>query len=95
MKLTSLEVEHIALLARLGLGEEEKEVLREQLSDILDHFQILQEVDTTGVEPTSQVTGLVNVLREDIKDGSLLQKEILANAPDTEDGFFKIRAVLE
>lgn len=95
MKLTDAEVRHIALLARLGLSEEEVQQFREQLSNILENFQILQEVDTTEIEPTSQVTGLVNVLREDQKEASLMAREVLMNAPDTENGFFKIRAVLE
>lgn len=95
MKLTPEEVRHIALLARVGLSDEEIEKLREQLSSILENFEILQEVDTSGVPPTAQVTGLENVIREDEAAPSFPQKEILANAPQTEEGFFRIKAVLE
>lgn len=95
MKLSHEEVKQIALLARLGISDEEAEKFRGQLSDILDNFEILQEVDTTDIAPTSQVTGLRNVVSADEMAPSLPQKAILANAPQEEDGFFRIRAVLE
>lgn len=95
MKLSTEEVRRIALLARLGVTEEETEKLREQLSNILENFEILQEVDTTGIPPTAQVTGMENVVREDEAAPSLSQKEIMANAPREEAGFFRIKAVLE
>ena len=95
MELTDEEIKHIALLARLGISEEEVEKFRGQLSNILENFEILQEVDTSDVQPTSQVTGLRNVVKEDEVIPSLTQREILANAPQEEEGFFKIRAVLE
>lgn len=95
MKLTDEEIKRIALLARLGISEDEVEKFRGQLSDILENFEILQEVDTSEVQPTSQVTGLRNVVKDDEVIPSLTQGEIMANAPREEDGFFKIRAVLE
>lgn len=95
MRLTREEVRHIALLARVGLSEEEIEKLREQLSNILENFEILQEVDTSDVPPTAQVTGLENVMRDDESAPSFPREEILANAPLQEDGFFRIKAVLE
>ena len=95
MKLTHDEVEHIALLARLGLSEEETEKFRGQLSDILENFAVLQEVDTTDIQPTSQVTGLRNVTSADEITPSLPQNKIMENAPRNEDGFFRIKAVLE
>ena len=95
MKLSHEEVRRIALLARVGITEAETEKLREQLSNILENFEILQEVDTANVSPTAQVTGLENVVREYESAPSLSQKEILANAPREEDGFFRIKAVLE
>jgi aspartyl-tRNA(Asn)/glutamyl-tRNA(Gln) amidotransferase subunit C len=88
-------VKHIALLARLGLSEDEVERLREQLSNILDNFEILKKVDTTDVPPTSHPIALVNVLRDDQVAPSFPPKEILANAPQEEDGCFRVRAVLE
>ncbi len=91
------EVEHIADLARLELTEEEKAMFAEQLSSILDYVQKLNEVDTEGVEPTSQVTGLENVMRPDeIEEASAEEKEgILANAPQSEENLFKIKKVFE
>lgn len=95
MKLTDEEVKRIALLARLGINEDEVEKFRGQLSNILENFEILQEVDTSDIQPTSQVTGLRNIMKDDEVIPSLNQREILANAPQEDDGFFKIRAVLE
>ncbi len=95
MKLSREEVLHIALLARLGLTEAEIDRLREQLSNILENFQILQEVDTSNVPPTSQSISLQNVLRDDEVAPSLPQDQVLANAPRREDDFFRVRAVLE
>jgi aspartyl-tRNA(Asn)/glutamyl-tRNA(Gln) amidotransferase subunit C len=95
MKLTREEVLHIALLARLGLSKDEVERFREQLSNILENFEVLQQVDTGGVPPTAQSIDLQNVLKDDKPDASLPPAEILANAPQKEEGFFRIRAVLE
>ena len=95
MKLTRKEVAHLALLARLGLSEEEMERFREQLSTILENFEILQQVDTGGVSPTAHSIALQNVLREDEVRPSLPADEVLSNAPNQEEGCFKVRAVLE
>lgn len=95
MKLSREEVKHLASLVRLGLSDEEVERLREQLSDILDNFEVLQQVDTTGVEPTAHCIALENVLREDVPALSLTAEQVLANAPDREEGYLKVRAVLE
>ena len=95
MKLSRKEVEHLALLARLGLSEEEKERFREQLSTILENFEILQQVDTTDVSPTAHSVALQNVMREDEITPSLPVDEVLSNAPNQEEGCFKVRAVLE
>ncbi len=95
MKLTHEEVLHIALLARLGLTEAEVHRLKEQLSNILENFEVLQQVDTTDIPPTAQSIPLQNVLRDDEVVASLTPDEILANAPQQEGGFFKVRAVLE
>jgi aspartyl-tRNA(Asn)/glutamyl-tRNA(Gln) amidotransferase subunit C len=95
MKLSREEVKRLALLARLGLDEDEVERLREQLSNILENFEILQQVDTTDVPPTAHSIALENVLREDEAGPSLPADQVLANAPNREEGFFKVRAVLE
>ncbi|MBT9166338.1 MAG: Aspartyl/glutamyl-tRNA(Asn/Gln) amidotransferase subunit C [Chloroflexi bacterium] len=95
MKLDREEIEHIARLARLGLSEAETERFQSQLSDIMENFDILQEVDTTDILPTAHVIEMENVIRDDKVAPSLPQDEILANAPREENGFFRVRAVLE
>lgn len=95
MKLSREDVGRIAQLARLGLTETEVEKLREQLSHILETFEVLQQVDTTGIPPTAQSITLQNVLREDEVAESLPPDQILANAPQKNQGFFRVQAVLE
>jgi aspartyl-tRNA(Asn)/glutamyl-tRNA(Gln) amidotransferase subunit C len=95
MKLSREEVLHIALLARLGLTQTEVDRFREQLSNILENFEILQQVDTSGILPTAQPNDLQNVLRDDKIIGSLSPKQVLANAPRKEGSFIRVRPVLE
>ncbi|MFQ5988247.1 MAG: Asp-tRNA(Asn)/Glu-tRNA(Gln) amidotransferase subunit GatC [Dehalococcoidia bacterium] len=95
MKLSREEVKHIALLARLGLSEEEMERFGGQLSNILENFEVLKQVDTSDVPPTAYPISLENVVREDEAAPSFSQSEILANAPRQEEGCFRVRAVLE
>ena len=95
MKLTREDVLHIARLARLGLTETELERFREQLSDILENFEILQSIDTADIQPTAQSITLQNVVREDEVAASLPQDQILANAPQKDGDYFRVRAVLE
>ncbi len=95
MKLTREEVLHIARLARVALTEAEITRMGEQLSDLLEHFQVLQQVDTEGVPPTAQSVALQSVMREDVVAPSLPPDDVLANAPRREDDCFRVRAVLE
>ena len=95
MKLSREEMLHIARLARLGLTEAEVDRLSEQLSNILENFEILQKVDTSDVPPTAQSIALQNVMRDDEVTPSLPADEILANAPRREGDCFRVRAVLE
>jgi len=95
MKLSREEVIHIATLARLGMSEADIEKAREQLSNILENFEVLKEVDTTNIPPTAQSINLQNIMREDVPADSLKAEDVLANAPDREDDFFKLRAVLD
>jgi len=94
MKLSREEVLHIALLARLGLTEAEVNRFSEQLSNLLESFEILQQVDTTGIPPTAQSIALQNVVRSDEAQASLSQDQVLANAPRKDGDFFRVRAVL-
>ena len=95
MELSAEEVRHVALLARLAVTEEDLEKFGGQLSAILDNFEVLEEVDTEGVEPTSHSVPLHTVMREDEACPSLTPQEVLANAPSQEDGHFRVKAVLE
>jgi aspartyl-tRNA(Asn)/glutamyl-tRNA(Gln) amidotransferase subunit C len=95
MKVSREEVLHIARLARVSLAEDEITRLSEQLSNLLDNFEVLQQVDTEGVPPTAQSVTLQSVMREDEVAPSLPPEDILANAPRREGDCFRVRAVLE
>ena len=95
MELTVDEVKHIALLARLGLSDEELEKFRHQLSDILVNFEELEKLDTTGLPPTLQSVELENVYRPDDPLPSLPVPKVLGNAPAREEDSIKVNAVLE
>lgn len=95
MSLSRDDVRHIALLARISLSEDEVEQLAEQLSSILDHFAALSSVDTEGVEPTAHPLPLANVMRDDLVASSLPRDDVLKNVADRENGYIRVRAVLE
>jgi len=95
MKLSREEVLHIAALAKVGVTDADVELFREQLSNILENFEALQQLDTTGVAPTSQSIALQNVIKCDEVRPSLSQEDVLANAPQREGDFFKVKIVLE
>jgi aspartyl-tRNA(Asn)/glutamyl-tRNA(Gln) amidotransferase subunit C len=95
MGITMQDVEHVAGLARLELTPEEKEKFTGQLNAILKYMDKLNELNTDGVEPTSHVLPLVNVMREDEPRPSWPIEQVLKNAPDEEDGQFKVPAVLD
>jgi aspartyl-tRNA(Asn)/glutamyl-tRNA(Gln) amidotransferase subunit C len=95
MEITAQTVEHVAKLARLQFTEEEKHQLAVQLSAILKYADKLNELDTDHVEPTSHPMPLANVMREDESRPSWPIEKVLANAPEEEDGQFKVPAVLE
>lgn len=93
MALSQQEVIHLAHLARLRLEPQELERMRVQVSAILDYVAQLQELDLTSLPPTSQVTGLQSVMRNDeVRDG-LAAEIVLAAAPDREDSLFRVKAV--
>ena len=95
MKLDLETVEHIAALARVGLTPDEMERMRDQLSAVLDHIQMLQEVNTDDILPTAQVIQQQNVMRDDVVRPSLPRELVLMNAPDQEDGYLRVNAVLD
>lgn len=89
------DVDKIARLANLPLTTEEKDKFSKQLFNILSYIAKLNEVDTTNVEPTFNVTGESNVMREDETAGCLSQEEALQNAPKKKDGMFETKGVFE
>ncbi|MBM7842792.1 MULTISPECIES: Asp-tRNA(Asn)/Glu-tRNA(Gln) amidotransferase subunit GatC [Herpetosiphon] len=95
MSLTPEQVRQVAHLARLKLADDEMERMRLQLSSILDHIELLQAVDVTDVPITAQVTDLTNVTRVDAVTSSLPVDAALANAPDRQGDYFRVKAVFE
>jgi aspartyl-tRNA(Asn)/glutamyl-tRNA(Gln) amidotransferase subunit C len=92
--LSRADVEHVALLARLGLTDDEITLLQGQLNHILDQYAKLAELDTEAIAPTAQTIELENILREDVVTASLPVAEVLANASDAEDGYIVVPAIL-
>lgn len=90
-----IDVAHVAKLANLPLKPEEKDKFEKQLSSIIKYIEKLNEVNTSKIEPTSQVTGLENVTREDEATPSLTQEEALSNTKSQHNGFFKVPAILD
>jgi aspartyl-tRNA(Asn)/glutamyl-tRNA(Gln) amidotransferase subunit C len=90
------QVQHIARLARVGLSEEDIERFSQQLSEILDYFERLRQVDTEDVPPTAHTLPLHNVWREVDEPAPPLDKEeVLANAPVREGDYFRVKVILE
>lgn len=95
MRLTPEQVEHVALLARLKLSEEERERFTTQLNSILEHFEQLQQIDTEAVPPMSHALPMSNVLREDEPRKPMPREDSLRNAPQQARGCFQVPRVLE
>lgn len=89
------DVEHVALLARLGLTDDELDRMQEQLNRILDAIAVLEEVDTGAIGPTAQVIPLENVMREDSARPGLEREAALGNAPLREGPMLRVAEVLE
>ena len=87
------DVEHVARLARLNLTEEEKVKFSKQLGDILKYMEQLNEVDTTGVEPMNHPIDFSNVMREDVARYDCTREELMANAPEVEQDYFKVHKI--
>jgi aspartyl-tRNA(Asn)/glutamyl-tRNA(Gln) amidotransferase subunit C len=95
VKLSRDEVGQVAHLARLELSDVEKDNLAIHMNNLLEHFSKLQELDTTGVEPTSHVIPVENVFRKDGSRPSLPVDEVLANAPESQDDCFAAPRIVE
>lgn len=94
-RITREDVERLAGTARLYILEDEIEQMTEELNKIIEYARTLQEVDTTGVEPTTHVIELTNVMRDDTPEEGIDRDLLFKNAPDHEDGQFKVPSVLD
>ena len=95
MKLSTKEVEYVALLARLEVTDKETEKFTAQLNDILGYIDKLNEIDTTGVEPMTHAIAVTNAFREDKIVDSIGTEKSLANAPDARGEFFRVPKVID
>ncbi|WP_444752330.1 Asp-tRNA(Asn)/Glu-tRNA(Gln) amidotransferase subunit GatC [Pediococcus pentosaceus] len=93
--ITKKDVEHVATLAKLKFNDEQLEKFTDQIEDIIDLVDTLNEVDITNVEPTFNVTDQLNRMREDVAVRSNDKEALLANAPETENGFIRVPAILD
>ncbi|PIU03131.1 Asp-tRNA(Asn)/Glu-tRNA(Gln) amidotransferase GatCAB subunit C [Candidatus Shapirobacteria bacterium CG08_land_8_20_14_0_20_39_18] len=93
--LTEEQIKHVAKLAKLEISDAEVEKFQKQLSEVFDYFNILEEVNTSGIEPTSHVTGLTNVFRTDKVRPCQTQKEALLGAAQKEKDMFKVKRLIE
>ena len=94
-RITLDQVKHVANLARLAVTEEEAEKFTKQLDDIITFAELLNELDTENVEPTSHVLPMKNVLRADEAKPGLPVEEVLKNAPDSKDGQIRVPSIIE
>jgi aspartyl-tRNA(Asn)/glutamyl-tRNA(Gln) amidotransferase subunit C len=95
MSIDRKTVDHVALLARLALTEEERERTQEQLSAILEHINVIAEADTSQVPATAHILPVENVMAADKSRPCCAPDELLANAPAREGEYFRVLAVLE
>ncbi|WP_440112617.1 Asp-tRNA(Asn)/Glu-tRNA(Gln) amidotransferase subunit GatC [Paenibacillus sp. QZ-Y1] len=95
MSISNNDVQHVAKLARLNLTSEEEQTLTGQLNAILKYAEKLNELDTDDIEPTTHVLHVSNVMRNDETKKSLSIEQVMRNAPEEEDGQFKVPAVME
>lgn len=94
MSLSIEDVRRVAELARLGMDDAELAVMHEDLSSMLEHINLLHQIDTDGVAPTIQVTGMTNIWREDEIGESLSQETAIKNAAASRHGFFAVSAIM-
>jgi len=95
MGLDRKAVDHVARLARLDLSDAERDRMQAELTNILEHAERIQALDLDGVEPTSHAVPITNAMRPDEVKASLTQVDALANAPEAEDGRFRVPRIIE
>jgi len=94
-RITTDEIRHLAALCRIAMSDDEVGAMREQMSNILDNIDVLNRVDTRGAAPTGHSVDLVSVMREDEARDSIPLEDALANAPNRDGDFIRVRAALE
>ncbi len=90
-----MDINHVAMLARLKLTDAEKEQFEKQVSSIINYIDKLNELDTSSIEPTAHVLPISNVFREDELKTSLPREKALQNAPEKDDGFYRVPKIIE
>jgi len=95
MALSREEVRHVAQLARLDFSDEEEERMADEMSQILDYVEKLDELDTSGVPPMSNVLDVSNVFRTDDIESRIDQEEALEPASETDNGYFQVPQVID
>lgn len=95
MQVTEKDIEYVAQLSRLVLTSEEKELFVKNLNDVIEHADKLNELDTNDVEPTAHIQSIVNVYRSDEIYPSLPREDLLCNAPDHDDHYFRVPIIIE
>ena len=90
-----MDIEHLALLARLELSESEKGLFSGQVENIIDYIDQLNELDTSDVEPTAHILSMKNVFREDNATASLPQDKAMQNAPERDGSFYRVPKIIE
>ena len=90
-----MEIEHVAMLARLKLSEDEKSLFSKQVGSVIEYINKLNELDTSDVEATAHILPVKNVFREDELKDSLERDKALQNAPDGSNGFFRVPRIIE
>lgn len=94
-RISKEQVYHVANLARLEINDQEAEKFTKQLDDIINLAELLNEVDTSTIKPTSHVLNIQNVMREDVAEAGLPREEVLKNAPDHKDGQIRVPSIIE
>ena len=94
MKITTEEAQKIALLSRLSFADEDLEKMRDSMNSILTYMEELNQYDTTDVAPTVHAVEHYSVMREDVPHQSFTNEEALMNAPEKEDGYFKVPKII-
>lgn len=94
MSITKKEMENLAMLARLELSEDEKEVYTTELNTILRFIEKLNQLDTKNIASTVQPIPISNVFREDVVGNTLEQEKALQNAPDKKDGHYRVPSIM-